>query len=134
MAENKSEKEISEGELYNQRESQFVVRGLQLLNGGGAIALMAFLSQTWDSSFKNIHDIRSIILTSVLIMIVGIVLTTWSSILRLRDLDWTWKKKDKSGWTKIIYRHQFWITLRAISFVCFIISTLYFTIRLFPLI
>ena len=134
MTEKGSPKEVPSREFYNQKESQFVVRGLQLLNGGGAIALMAFLGQTWNSTFENAHDIRSLILTSVLIMISGLILATWSSILRLRDLDWHWKNTRKYGWKKIVYGSSFWITLRALSFILFIVATLYLTIRLFPLI
>ena len=35
---------------YDQRETQFAIKALMAINGGGAIALLAFLGQIWVMS------------------------------------------------------------------------------------
>ena len=113
---------------YDQREVQFTMRSLQLLHGGGIVALLAFLGQIWNS----LPSIRMAILTTMAIMVVGLACITLSSIIRLRAMHWMLHKKyPKDKFRRTLYNAQVYIWLRSISLVLFLVATGLLVLNLF---
>jgi len=116
MSHNFSEQENYE---YDRIEVQFVVRGLQLMNGGGIIALLAFLAQMWEKS----EELKSVILLSMVLMGAGLACIQLSATIRLRSTHWDRhnKKRDR-WWKKWFFHHYVYINLRTVSFILFLAS------------
>ena len=49
------------------------IRSLQAVNAGGAVALLAFLGQTWDVAL----DLRMALVTAIGLMVVGLLMAVW---------------------------------------------------------
>jgi len=113
---------------YDQREVQFTVRLLLVLNGGGIVALFGFLGQTWNT----IPNIRRSILISIALMVIGLVFITLSSIIRLRSMHWhLMGKYPKNRLLRIFYHHILYIHLRTLSFLLFCSAVFYLIIKIY---
>jgi hypothetical protein len=71
------------------------VKGLFLMNGGGAVALLAFLQEIW----KEIPDLRIYVLVSILVLSFGVVFASLVQFLRFKA-SWELQNQDKTGWEK----------------------------------
>lgn len=51
------------------------IRSLQVLNAGGAAALLAFLGQTWDAAL----ELRMALVVAIFLTVVGLCLAVWGA-------------------------------------------------------
>lgn len=51
-------------------------RNLQFLNAGGAVALLAFLGQTWDSAI----ELRTALVIGIAFMTIGLCIAVWGGL------------------------------------------------------
>ena len=107
-----------------QEQVSHVLRNLQILNGGGAVTLLAFLGQTWTEA----PQLRSAILVSIAIHVLGILAAVVASFSRAFRV-------------KFLVEHvrlpldglMFWIFFRGglvLSFLLFCASIIHLLIRL----
>ncbi len=116
-----------ERDEYERVEVQFVVRGLQLLDGGGIIALLAFLGQTWD----NGAGFRLIILISMALMGIALACVQLSTTIHLRAMYWDRHGIKRQGWwNKTFFDAKVDTGLRSVSFILFMVSGAWLIIRI----
>ncbi len=121
---------------YDQVEVQFAVKGLMILNGGGSIALLAFLGQTWDIE----PTLRTPVVLGIGLVTLGIVFTVTSAHLRTRAMHSHLNNlrkehlpedskeriilegelnKENYCWRKYMYSTSVYIPIRSVSLLCF---------------
>lgn len=68
-------------------------KGLILINGGGAVALAAFLQAIWDKT--RVDPLRSAILTGITWLVIGTAIASTSFFLRYLNI---FSKNPTSWW------------------------------------
>ena len=102
---------VSGQRAKNLRESyDDTIRALHLLNGGGAVALLAFLGQVWSS-----EPLRKPLLGAIAVLVFGVVLTGTSTLVRVRD---SLAAQHSGG--RAISMSPLYHALLVAAFVCFI--------------
>ena len=119
------DKDASAGQVKNVRESiDSIVRTLHLLNGGGAVALLAFLGTTWTHQ----PELRQPILIALSILSAGEAIVGVSTYLRMKWLIPMLGSPTRDYDPPRYYR----ITLIA-AFLCFVVALAILIIWLFSL-
>lgn len=96
-------------------------RSLQLLNAGGAVALLAFLGQTWNAA----PELRKVTALAISLMVIGLCLAVWGGFQLPKYSEWEYRRNESSFATK---QHKstkcryLW-TMR-LSFIVFVVSVL----------
>ena len=104
------------------RQKMSANRSLQLINAGGAVALLAFLGQTWNVA----PEIRMAVVIATALMVVGLCLAVWSGFLLPTYSEWGFRQNEAtSAATKYnrICRRYFSIT--GLSFLAFVSAVSY---------
>lgn len=103
--------------VKNLRESyDSIVNSLYLINGGGAVALLAFLAQTWE---KTGFPRRSILIT-IAILVLGVVLSSISTFQRM-----LYSRKDQASEDRQIELPWHYHAVLVSSLLCFVGSMVF---------
>lgn len=96
-------------------------RSLQVVNAGGAVALLAFLGQTWAPA----RELRIALVVAIFLMVVGLCLAVWSGFQLPAYSEWGFRQHESTGATARYSRiqHLYLWTVR-LSFLAFVSAVL----------
>lgn len=91
------------GKIVDTAEN-FELRGLQAINGGGAIALLGFLGQTWDKASSP----TVAIIAGLVPMVLGLIAATKASIAKARHTDAIFRQDNSAvtGYRRAMERNR----------------------------
>ena len=122
---NISGKKPSAGQVKNVRESiDAIVRGLHLLNGGGSVALLAFLGTTWSHQ----KELRQPILIALSILAAGEMIVGVSTFLRMK-----WLLSKLGSETRDYNPPWYYVCSLVVVFLCFVVAIVILIVWLFHL-
>lgn len=106
-------------------------KGLLLVNGGGAAALLAFVAQTVDKSPR----LAALSLIGVVIMAFGLGFAMLVPFFRYHHSHWA-QKREKSGYTGSM-KSRFWYAYTVsqyLSVAAFVLSVIYLVLSALPVV
>ena len=95
------------------------IRSLQVVNAGGAVALLAFLGQTWNAA----SELRMALVIAICLMIVGLLLAVWGGF-QLPEFSERRYRQNEPGCASKKYRRTrglYYATI-GLSFLAFIFA------------
>jgi hypothetical protein len=124
---NLNEAKFSKGVEIRAEIDRDIVKGLMLLNGGGAVALLAFLPSIIDK--QELRNLAQAILIGILVLMVGLVLTITHNVCRREcsrlheESNWDPPKQRVLGFDVGKPQACFWSTwTRRLSVACFFLA------------
>jgi len=96
-------------------------RSLQVVNAGGAVALLAFLGQTWGRA----PELRTALVVAIFLMVVGLCLAVWSGFQLPAYSEWGFRQHESTAATARYGRIQsLYLWTVRLSFLAFVSAVL----------
>jgi hypothetical protein len=110
--------------LHSQRMS--AVRSLQVANAGGAVALLAFLGQTWSAA----SELRMALVITIGLMVVGLLLAVWGGFQLPTYSEQGFRKNESSAVSNSYHRtRRLYLWTVRLSFLAFVSAVLLLLVR-----
>jgi hypothetical protein len=97
-------------------------RSLQVLNAGGAVALLAFLGQIWRAA----PELRTALVVAIALMVAGLCLAVWGGFQLPAYTEWGFRQHESAPAIARYGKTRRWYTWTvSLSFLAFVAAVIF---------